>query len=199
MPDTASESAKELLPVNRRGFLKIGAAGALKAGAAGTATLTAGAGITACTTTRVQRPPDSEFKYLREKDIVILKALTPAVIPAEFTGTEAENQAKLERFMPQVDTFLVHSSNFTQVAMEDLFDQLYFAPTKILLTGLWTRWENATPEQINAFLIDWRDSSFNLLRGGYSQLTQLVTVIWYSQPENWPATHYPGPPKHITG
>ncbi len=185
------ETAKAILPVNRRGFLKISAAGA--------GTLTAGAGITACTTTQVKRSATSEFKYLREKDIIILKAITPAVIPAEFTGTDAENQAKLDRFMPQVDTFLVHSSNFTQVAMEDLFDQLYFAPTKILLTGLWTRWENATPEQVNEFLIDWRDSSFNLLRGGYSQLTQLVTVIWYSQPENWPATHYPGPPEHITG
>lgn len=188
MPD----SAKERLSLNRRDFLKAGAVGA--------GTLGGATGISGCTTTgQVQKTRHEGFQYLRDKDIVILKALTPAVIPAEFSGTPEQNQAKLDRFMLQVDSFLVHSSNFTQVAMEDLFDKLSFAPAKILLTGVWTRWEEATPEQINEFLIGWRDSSFNLLRGGYSQLTQLVTVIWYSQPENWPATGYAGPPQHITG
>lgn len=188
MPD----SAKSPMALNRRSFIKAGVVGA--------STLGGATSISGCaTTTQVSRPKDSRFKYLREKDVVILKAITPAVLPAEFTGSPEQNQAKLERFIPRVDDFLVHSCNFTQVALEDLFDKLSIAPVRVLLTGMWTGWEKATPEQINEFLIDWRDSSFNLLRGGYSQLTQLVTVIWYSQPENWPATHYPGPPKHITG
>ena len=188
MPD----SAKESLALDRRTFMKAGVVGASALGGA--------ASLSGCaTTTQVTRPKDSRFKYLRDKDVVILKAITPAVLPAEFTGTQAQNQAKLERFMLQVDDFLFHSCHFTQVALEDLFDKLDLAPARILLTGMWSSWEKATPEQINAFLIDWRDSSFNLLRGGYSQLTQLVTVIWYSQPENWPAANYPGPPKHIIG
>ena len=92
---------------------------------------------------------------------------------------------------------MVHSSQFTQEAFADFLDDLYFAPTRILLTGIWRNWEAATPEQVDDFLVSWRDSYFNLLRGGYSQLTQLVSVVWYSQPEHWPTTKYPGPPKHI--
>lgn len=184
------EQAKDALPLNRRNFLKVGAVGA--------GTLTGAVNLQGCTTTRLSKPKDSRFAYLREKDIEILTAITPAVLPSEFSGTPEENQARFERFMPQVDRFLDHSSQFTQVAMADLFDKLYFAPTRILLTGMWRGWDQAGPEQVDEFLISWRDSSFNLFRAGYAQLTQLITVIWYSQPENWPDTHYPGPPKHIT-
>lgn len=190
MPETA-KGTPALPTLKRRDFIKAGAAGA--------GIVTGTASISGCAARHTAEKQPGGYQYLREKDITILKAITPAVIPAEFQGTPSENQARLERFMPQVDSFLVHSSNFTQLALEDLFDKLYFAPSRVLLTGIWSRWEDATPEQINEFLIAWRDSSFNLLRGGYSQLTQLVTVIWYSQPENWPAVNYPGPPQHIPG
>lgn len=190
MPEPAlPKPAENSLPINRRSFIKASAVGVTAI--AGTAQLQG------CATTRLELPKNSRFQYLREKDIAILTALTPAILPAEFSGTKEANQKKLNHFLPQIDDFIVHTSNFTQFAIHDLFDKLYFAPTRILLTGMWTSWEKATPEQIDEFLIGWRDSYFNLFRGGYGQLTQLVSVVWYSQPENWPATHYPGPPKHI--
>lgn len=175
--------------LNRRSFLKVSAVGAT--------TVTGTVTVTGCATTRLSSPKNSKFKYLRAKDVEIFTAVIPAVIPAEFNGTREENQAKLDRFLPQLDIFMVHSSQFTQTAFADFLDDLYSAPTRILLTGIWRGWDKATPEQVDDFLISWRDSYFNLLRGGYSQLTQLVSVVWYSQPENWPAANYPGPPKHI--
>lgn len=187
MPNKADTSPA----LNRRNFLKASAVGAT--------TLTSTAGLQGCATTRTRltSPAASNFQYLRPKDIEIFTAVTPAVIPAEFSGTQSENQAKLDRFLPQLDRFMLHSAIFSQQAFADFLDDLYFAPTRILLTGIWTSWDKATPEQVDDFLNRWRDSSFNLLRGGYSQLTQLVSVVWYAQPENWPATNYPGPPKHI--
>lgn len=185
MPNKADHSPT----LNRRSFLKASAVGATAA----TSTVT----ISGCATTRLSTPKDSTFTYLRAKDAEIFTAVVPAIIPAEFTGTQQENQAKLERFLPQLDRFLVHTSEFTQTAFADFFDDLYAAPTRILLTGIWRSWDQATPEQVNEFLVSWRDSYFNLLRGGYGQLTQLISVVWYSQPENWPAANYPGPPKHI--
>lgn len=188
MPITAKDSVQ----LNRRRFIK--------ASTVGVGTITGALGTTGCTTTsQLEAPADSRFKFLRSKDVVILTALSPAILPAEFSGNRAESQAKLDQFLPQLDKFFLHSSNHTQVAVADLFDQLYFAPTRILLTGMWTSWENATPQQIDSFLLSWRDSSFNLFRGGYGQLTQMVTTVWYAQPQNWPATHYPGPPEHIVG
>ena len=176
--------------LNRRNFLKASAVGA--------ATITGTVTVTGCATTQLSAPKDANFQYLRNKDVEIFTAIIPAVIPAEFSGTQQDNQTKIERFLPQLDAFMVHSSNFTQSAFADFLDDLYAAPTRILLTGLWRGWDQATPEQVDSFLTSWRDSYFNLLRGGYSQLTQLVTVVWYSQPEHWPAANYPGPPKHIT-
>ena len=47
------------------------------------------------------------------------------------------------------------------------------------------------------FLENWRDSRFNTLRQGYILLTQLPTLAFYYQPENWNDQIYPGPPQHI--
>ena len=179
--------------LNRRLFLK-----ASSLGIGAPTTLAAISTTTGCSRTQLQPAETSEFEYLRNKDIEIFSAITPVVLPEEFTGNSQENKTKLERFFPHLDKFMMHSSTFTKSAFADFLDDLYFAPTRILLTGIWRGWEQTSPEQVEDFLASWRDSSFNLLRGGYCQITQLISVVWYATPENWADANYPGPPQHIT-
>ena len=63
------------------------------------------------------------------------------------------------------------------------------------LTGVWGRWENASPEQIESFLQRWQNSSLSLLKMGHGSLVQLVMMSWYECPQSWGACGYPGPPK----
>ncbi|MCG8317531.1 MAG: twin-arginine translocation pathway signal protein [Pseudomonadales bacterium] len=192
LQDTHPANVQDSAGLNRRLFLK---AGSLGLGASATLATVA---TTGCSTTQVQPSHENGFDYLRNKDIEIFSAITPVVLSDEFNGDRQANQKKIAHFLPHLDKFMMHSSTFTKTAFADFLDDLYFAPTRILLTGIWRGWDQATPVQVENFLINWRDSSFNLLRGGYCQITQLISVVWYATPENWAATNYPGPPKHIT-
>ncbi len=58
-------------------------------------------------------------------------------------------------------------------------------------------WQEATIEEAESFLVSWRESMLPIKRMGYAGLCKLVTISWYSQPENFPVSGYPGPPKKI--
>jgi len=94
-----------------------------------------------------------------------------------------------------VDKVIAGLSLATQKEIEELFDLLAFAPTRMLAAGLWSPWPEATPEAIGKFLQDWRFSRFNLLKSGYAALHDLVFGAWYARPDTWAAIGYPGPPK----
>jgi hypothetical protein len=83
----------------------------------------------------------------------------------------------------------------TQAELRQLFDLLGFAPTRLLLTGLWDDWPEVSPERLEAFLSDWRQSRLGLLRVAYFALHELVFAAWYGDPQSWPRIGYPGPPE----
>ncbi len=63
------------------------------------------------------------------------------------------------------------------------------------LTGIWGSWENASGDDVRAFLSRWENSFIGLLRMGHSSLMQLAMMAWYARPEAWAHCGYPGPPK----
>ena len=81
--------------------------------------------------------------------------------------------------------------------MHELFDLLYLAPFRVLAAGVWPSWQEAGEADVLAFLERWQTSRFNTLRQGYVLLTQLPTLMYYDQPDNWTDAIYPGPPQHI--
>jgi hypothetical protein len=83
----------------------------------------------------------------------------------------------------------------TQAELRQLFDLLGFAPTRLLLTGLWDDWPEISPRQLEGFLDDWRGSRLGLLRVAYFALHELVFAAWYGNPLAWPRIGYPGPPE----
>ena len=78
--------------------------------------------------------------------------------------------------------------------VQQLFSLLTFAPTRRIVAGL-PPWEQATRDDVAAFLESWRYSRFSLLRSGYDALHQLVMAGWYGQSAAWARIGYPGPPR----
>lgn len=134
---------------------------------------------------------------LRPKDREILTAVAPAILKADLPLGAPETPAKITQLINHIEIFLRRSSQYAQQEMTYFFDQIYFPPLRIALTGLWRGWSHASIEDIDAFMERWRTSSINKLRIGYGQLAQLIQMVWYGLPDNWPALHYPGPPDHI--
>ncbi len=181
--------------LDRRQFLKVGVLGS---------SLLAGGGLIGslqgCSSHQAESADKTQtlsFQFLREKDAIILAALSPVVLKGNFPEQSEQRKKALDQLLLDIDAFLANTSEFAHGQVHQLFDILYFSLTRITLAGLWSSWEEASEKELLAFLDGWRDSRFNTFRQGYILLTQLPTLAFYYQPDNWTEDMYPGPPQHI--
>jgi hypothetical protein len=169
--------------LSRRGLLKfsLGATAFL-------ATAGLGASLSGCSSS----VPANGFVTLRSGDLLFLRALIPVMLEGAVT-TERMPEA-VEGTLKSLDYNLAHLSPEMLKLTQQLFDVLGMAVTRGPLTGIWGSWENASANDIRAFLDRWENSSLSLLRMGHSSLLQLVMMAWYGRKESWAHCGYPGPP-----
>lgn len=127
----------------------------------------------------------------------IIAAIVPAILAGALPESgEARNKA-IARTVEGVGIAIAGLSAASQKELEELFTLLSVAPARMLLAGVWPRWEAATPAEIAAFLQGWRMSRLELLRSAYAALHDLVLGAWYGNPDTWEAIGYPGPPEML--
>jgi len=173
--------------INRRDFLKIGALGSL--------TLAFGSSFHALSIGFSITPPIKGLQFLREKDTEFLLAIATSVLKNNYPGDLGEQAT--ERLLKALDQMMLTFSEFSQQQLMQLFDLMSVTPLRFLAGGPLTTWSKASGQQVDDFLISWQTSSISLKRMGYSSLCKLITMTWYSQPENYHQSGYPGPPKVI--
>lgn len=181
-------SIDQALPTTRRGFLQLGLMG--------TATLALGstvATLTGCTSPLEQ---NSEYKFLQHNDREFFAALIPVVLNKSFPG-DLSHDAGIKRTLLALDDLIYTLQYHNRIQMRQLFDALSMAPIRVVAGAFWASWKDMSPEQINDFLIGWRDSMIPQKRMGYVALSKLIGISWYSQPESFVSTGYPGPPTKI--
>jgi hypothetical protein len=156
----------------RREFLKTGVAGALLLN------------LAACA-----GPRESDRRA------VVLAALIPVFLEGALPANGGTRGELITRTIAGVEKAIAGLSLATQKEIDELFDLLSFAPTRMIVAGVWSAWPEATPEAIGKFLESWRHSRFDLLKSGYAALHDLIFGAWYARPDTWAAIDYPGPPK----
>lgn len=167
--------------LSRREFLRTGAfGGLLLAGGSGAALLTG------CASSSLA----PGFVFLRPQDVTVMRALIPVVLA---DAIPAGDQAAIERTLHSVDEFIAGTSPAAMAQLAQLFDLLSLPPARVLLAGLWDDWPQASPADIEAFMMRWRDSRFGMLRAGYSGIAKIITAGWYLLPESWVAIGYQAP------
>lgn len=124
----------------------------------------------------------------------VIQALVPAVLADALPADAAQRQLAIGEVVAAFDRAVHGLSPAVQGEIGDLLGLLHFAPTRIALAGVSSPWEEASVDDVNAFLAKWRTSRFDLLRAGYQALTQLIQAAWYGNPRSWGAIGYPGPP-----
>jgi len=171
-------SLTDMPTLSRRGLLHL----SLGAGAF-LATVGFGATLSGCS---------ASLAALRESDLPFLRAVIAAMLDGAVSAQslDAATQATLQ----SLDRGLAHLSPSMLKLTRQLFDVLTLGLTRGPLTGIWGTWENASAEDIQAFLARWENSSLSLLRQGHGSLLQMVMMAWYSCPESWAHCGYPGPP-----
>lgn len=178
----------QALPTTRRGFLQLGLMG--------TATLALGSTVATLTGCATPLEKNSTFKFLQPEDREFFAALIPQVLSKSFPGELSEKSA-MQRILLSLDDVIHNLQYHNRQQIRMMFNALSMAPVRVLAGASWTDWKDMTPEQVNDFLYDWRDSSISLKNMGYMSLTKLINISWYSQPESFAATGYPGAPVKI--
>ena len=174
------------MQANRRTFLKAGALAALA--------LAAGGGLY-----RLSRTPGPQPRFVLDGDA---RAVIDAIVPAMLAGS-LPLDATARRHAIAATTDRVHKAILglplhAQKEVQDLFGLLALAPARRLLTGVSGGWAEAAPEQVAAFLQDWRFHRFTMLQTAYQALHDLVIGSWYADPAAWNAIGYPGPLKELS-
>jgi hypothetical protein len=166
----------------RRQFIKVGIAGA--------AVL-----ATVRWLDKPQAAPASNHRFLDVPGVVMVAAFVPVVLDGSLPEEIEPRARAIREVVEAFDRAVSGLAPAVQREVDQLFSILRFGPSRIAFTGLWSPVEEATAEEIAAFLTRWRHSRFEIQRAGYQALTQLIQAAWYDNPSSWAAIGYPGPPK----
>lgn len=166
---------------SRRSFLKVGLFGTLAIAAAG--------GMY-----RMTRPADMPRPFAMDD---AARSVLAAVVPVMIKGT-VSSAADIDAAIVRVDGAIRGLPLSAQNEVRDLFALLSLAPSRRLLAGIPDDWSQAKPEDVRAFLQDWRFSKIALFQGAYLGLHDLITGSWYADESTWASIGYPGPIKELS-
>jgi hypothetical protein len=178
-----NNSLPENAGLSRRSVLKVGLCASAFLSTVGLA-----AGLSGCSASA----PANDYNVLRDSDLPFLRALIPVMLEGSLGAVSASTA--ITGTLKSIDATLVGLSPEVLKLTQQLFDVLALPVIRAPLTGIWGRWDNASPAQITAFLDRWDTSSLGMLRMGRNALQQLVMMAWYSQAQSWAQCGYPGPP-----
>lgn len=185
-PQLPDPSGADDLLLTRRSLLRLGVVGS-----AALASTSLVASLSGCS--RRQEAAAQGFAFLRDADVGLFKALIPAVLGDVVQAGDSHYQALETHVLKNVDGALSNLGSPAQAELVKLFDLLHLRATRWLTTGVWAEWRDATPADLQDFLNRWRGSSIGAFNAGYRVLTKLTCISYYSLPESWRFSGYPGP------
>ena len=173
---------------NRRGFLKLGLASSIG--------LTLTASLIGMSPHIQAKSPDDfahlNFRFLDADSASFLAVLFPLVL-----NKKALDRDSQETLLIALDEVIDHFNAFNQKQLKQLFDLMGFAPTRFIAGAPWANWSEASAQEIEHFLIGWRDSRLALKRMGYLSICKLINLSWYANKATFAEVGYPGPPVKI--
>ncbi len=172
--------------INRRGFLKLGAAGsALLATGSGVALLTG------CSSN--SDGPAEGYRYFRQQDVDLLTPLVGAVLAPSLAAAGASAEDGMKAY----DDLLEGAMPGTRDTLFQILDLMQLGAARWFLTGTWTHFSELDDDQLKQLLADWSAKSNSIARMALKGLTQPMHMAWYAKPAGASTTGYPGPPTRV--
>jgi hypothetical protein len=169
-----------LLPMNRRTFFRVSAAGVILLGAGTLAYRTFAPQV------HTKALPGA---FLDANARAALAAIAPAVLGEVFPKESAARNKAISETVDRVDAAIRGLAPTAQKEVAELMMLLTLKPARWALTGI-SDWQPATPEQLSAFLTQWRTHRLGLLQVAYHALHDLIGGSHYSDPSAWVRTGY---------
>ncbi len=126
--------------------------------------------------------------------LAIVGAIVPAMLAGALPAVPADRARAVAETVAGVDRAIAGLAPSAQGELGQLFSLLSIGVGRRAIAGVASPWDEAPLAEVEAFLVDWRDSAWSLKRTAYDALHQLIFAAWYANPRSWPAIGYPGPP-----
>ena len=171
--------------MNRRRFIKFGAAGLFVAG---------GLGWLGKHFAKVEVIAGQSV--VQPHHLSMLRALATGLLDG---ALPTANQT--EAIETAVNAFVAATKTLSASAQSELGQLLNILENPVgrrLIANLGSTWEEANTEQVQAFLISFRDHPIPALQPGYHALHDLMMASWYGLPGQWADMGYPGPPFRVS-
>lgn len=174
--------------VSRRGFMKLSASSA--------AALSVGSSVALMTGCSRQPDNDLGLTFLTKSDAEFIQAIAPVILNKSFPASLTQDEANI-RLVKAVDALINTLGEYSKAQLAQLFTIMSSAPLRLAVGAPAGGWKDASAEDIESFLDAWKNSMMGIKNMGYASLCKIVCMCWYSQPESFPMSGYPGPPKKI--
>jgi len=170
--------------MNRRQFFKFGAAGLLLAG-----------GLSWLGKHFAKVEVVAGQSVVQQQHIPMLKAIAEGMLDPALptTGRTQSIEAAVNAFVDATKTLAPSA----QAELGQLLNILENPVGRRLIADLGSSWEQASPAQVQAFLVSFRDHPIPALQPGYHALHDLMMAGWYGLPSQWTDMGYPGPPFQV--
>lgn len=166
--------------------------GVLKKGLWGGALLLLGSGTTLFVLPgKDEGAPREGLHVLSKRGYAVVAALARRLIP-DVAGKPTVDQLRVA-FV--ADRILAKTDATARDELQQLLGLFENALPNLLFGGRATPFTMLDAQAQDLVLAEWRDSTLTLRRTGFQALRGLVMASYYSQPETWAATGYPGPPQ----
>ncbi|MFT3858080.1 MAG: hypothetical protein QM742_11495 [Aquabacterium sp.] len=123
----------------------------------------------------------------------VFRGLTIGMVGPMLPKDPAQRDAMLEGHLRHVETFLSTLPPVMQVEVNAVTGLLGNMPTRRLLTGLGSRWTEASEEQIAEALEAMRLNPLPSTRLTYQVVRSLTLMSFFANSDHWSLTGYPGP------
>ena len=123
----------------------------------------------------------------------VFEAVARAVLGKMLPTEPAARQAALDRYLTSLEGLIntMPSAKRDQISL--LVGVLANAPTRYMVTGMWTSWQNASDEQVSEALQRIAQADNLVQNTAYAALRGLTCMAFFSSPDHWAMVAYPGP------
>lgn len=127
--------------------------------------------------------------------ILILAALIPVFLASALPPAGKARPESIAGTVAGVDQAIARRSPATQRMFAELSDLWRFAPSWMIVAGVWSPWPEASPEAAGTFLASSRNSRLLPHGSGHSAPHDPMLGAWRARPEAWTAIGYPSLPE----
>jgi hypothetical protein len=124
----------------------------------------------------------------------MMRVVTLALLGSALSADAPARAAEIVRTNTAIAALIDNLPAGTRGELADLLMLLSLKPARALL-GYSGDWSEGDTAKVAQFLYDLRDSTIGMKQQAYFALHDLVYGSFYSDPQTWKTTGYPGPPK----